>query len=331
MSTDATPRVAVLGPDPLLSVTIEARGGRDDLHVHAAGQGVWVVRMAAELGAWPILCGFIGGETGKLLLPLLDALPGEHRLVPSAGTSGGYVVDHRSSERQLIAGSWRPAPERHEMDDLVSATCAAALGSSLLVVCNPFPPEGFPEETYETVVANVRAAGIPVIVDMSSPRLDRTLSHRPDLVKLNDWELAEYVSGPVDGPRLLAAARSLRDAGAGAVVVTRAEQPVLVLIADDEPFEVVPPVLTHGYREGCGDTMTGAIAAAMARGVPLRDAVVLGAAAGAGNFLRHGLGTGRRATIEELAKRVVVRPLSAPARASSTRSRGHVPAPRTAA
>jgi 1-phosphofructokinase len=329
MPTDATPRVAVLGPDPMLSVTIEARGEGDDLHVHAAGQGVWVVRMAAELGAWPILCGFIGGETGRTLLPLLDALPGERRLVPIAGTSGGYVVDRRSSGRRLIATSLRPAPERHEVDDLVSATCAAALGSSLLVVCNPFPTEGFPDEMYETVVANVRAAGIPVVVDMSSPRLNRTLRHRPDLVKLNDWELAEYVNGPVDGPRLLAAARSLRDAGAGAVVVTRAAEPALVLIADDDPFEIVPPRLAHGYREGCGDTMTGAIAAAWARGVPLRDALVLGAAAGAGNFLRHGLGTGRRATIEELAERVTVRPVPALARDGSATGRARVP--RTAA
>ena len=59
--------------------------------------------------------------------------------------------------------------------------------------------------------------------------------------------------------------------------------------------------------------MTGAIAAAWARGLGLRDALVLGAAAGTGNFLRHGLGTGRRAAIEELAQRVMVRPLDSPA------------------
>jgi hypothetical protein len=41
---------------------------------------------------------------------------------------------------------------------------------------------------------------------------------------------------------------------------------------------------------------------------------VLGAAAGSVNFLRHGLGTGRRPVIEEMAQRIVVRPLRAPAR-----------------
>jgi 1-phosphofructokinase len=303
------PRVTILGPDPILSIAIESRGGADDLHVHPAGQGVWVTRMTGELGALPILCGFIGGEVGMTLRPLLDALPGEYRLLETAGSSGSYIVDRRGQERRVIASAFRPAPERHEVDDLVAATCAAALSSAALVICNPFPAEGFPDDVYETIVADVRAAGVPVIVDLSSPRLERTLPHQPDLVKLNDWELAEYVRGPIDGPRLLDAAQRIRAAGARAVAVTRANAPVVVLPADGDPFEVEPPGFPRGFREGCGDAMTGAIAAGWAHGMSLREALILGAAAGAGNFLRHGLGTGKRAAIEELARRVTVRTL----------------------
>jgi 1-phosphofructokinase len=310
MSTSAHHRVTILGPDPLLSITIETQSGKDDIHVHPAGQGVWVARMVAELGASPILCGFLGGETGTTLRPLLEALPGKHHLVPTLGPNGSYVVDRRSSERKLIANAFRPPPQRHEVDDLVAATCAAALSSTALVVCNPFPPEGFPGEVYETVVADVRAAGVPVIIDLSSPRLERALPYRPDLVKLNDWELAEYVRGPVDGPRLLRAAQRLREAGAAAVAVTRAEAPILVLPGEGDPFEIVPPGFPRGFREGCGDAMTGAIAAGWARGLSFHEALVLGAAAGSGNFLRHGLGTGKRAVIEELGKRVEIRPLA---------------------
>jgi 1-phosphofructokinase len=304
------PRATVFGPDPLLSIAIEPRGQADDVHVHAAGQGVWVARMAAELGAWPVLCSLVGGETGTTLRSLLDLLPGERRLVATSSPNGSYVVDRRDSERRVLAASSRPAPRRHELDDLVAATCAAALGSAVLVVCNPYPPDDFPNEVYDTVVANVRAAGVPVIVDLSSPRLDHTLSYGPDLVKLNDWELAEYVRGPVDGPRALTAARRLLDAGACAVAVTRAGAPILVVPGDDEPFEIVPPSFPRGFREGCGDSMTGAVAAGLARGLSLHEALVLGAAAGSGNFLRHGLGTGKRSAVEELARRVSVRELA---------------------
>jgi 1-phosphofructokinase len=304
-------RVAVFGPDPLLSVTIEECNGDDEVHVHAAGQGVWVARMAAELGAQPILCCLLGGEVGRTLVSLLERLQLNRRVAWTAGSSGSYIVDHRDGERRLVAASLRPTPHRHEVDDLVAATCAAASDSAVLVMCNPYPADGFPEDVYETIVADVRALGVPVIVDLSSPRLDRTLAHRPDLVKCNDWELAEYVQGPVDGTRALDAARRLCEAGAEAVAVTRAEAPILVLPGDDDPYEIVPPALPRGFREGCGDTMTGAIAAGWSRGLPLSEALVLGAAAGSANFLRRGLGTGSRAVVEKLAERVVVRPVTA--------------------
>jgi len=304
------PRVAIFAPDPLLSVTIERRGdGGDDVHLHAGGQGVWIARMAAEMGAEPILCSLLGGETGALLEPMLNALPGELRPARSAGPNGSYVVDRRAGDRRVIASTLRGAPERHELDDLIDVTCAAALGSRLLVVANPFPAQGFPLEVLDAVVGNVRAAGVPVLADLSSPRLERVLPYGPDLVKLNDWELAEYARGPVEGERALATARRLRDEGAHAVAVTRAEKPVLVVPPTGEPFEVVPPSFSVGFREGCGDTMMGAVAAAWARGAGLRDAIVIGAAAGAANFLRHGLGTGRREVVEELARHVAVRPL----------------------
>ena len=302
-------RLTVLGPDPLLSVTIEAGGDGDEVHVHPAGQGVWVARAAAELGGRPILCCLLGGETGATLDSLLDKVSLARRVAWTSGSSGSYVVDRRAGERSLVAASLRPAPQRHEIDDLVAATCAAASESALLVMCNPYPANGFPEDAYETVAADVKALGVPVIVDLSSPRLDRTLTCMPDLVKCNDWELAQYVCGPVDGERALDAARRLCAAGARAVAVTRAQSSILVVPADDEPYEVVPPPLPRGYREGCGDTMMGAIAAAWTRGLSLRDALVLGAAAGSVNFLRHGLGTGTRASIEELVPRVTVRPL----------------------
>lgn len=313
-SPGAPPRVAVFSPDLLLAVTVEARPSvpeysSDEIHVHAAGQGVWVARMASELGAIPALCSFIGGETGTALAPLLEGLRGDLRLVTTAGPSGSYVVDRRGGERQVIASALRPAPQRHEIDELVAGTVTAAMSSSALVVCNPFPADGFPEEVYELVTADVRSNGVPVLVDLSSPRLEHTLACRPNLVKLNDWELAEYVRGPVDGPRGLAAAERLRGAGARNVVVTRGGGPILVLVESGEAYEIQPPDLPRGFREGCGDTMMGAISAAWAAGQSPLEAIALGAAAGAVNYMRRGLGTGRRAAVEEMRRQITIRPL----------------------
>ncbi|HSI81011.1 MAG TPA: PfkB family carbohydrate kinase [Solirubrobacterales bacterium] len=305
-------RVAVFAPNPLVGVTIETRGGDgDDVHIHAGGQGVWLTRMAGELGGEPILCGFCGGETGAVLRPLLDRLPGERRLVDSLAPTGCYVIDRRTGERRAVAQALAAAPSRHEIDELFAVTCSAALESNVLALCNPYPGDTLPLALYGDLVADVRQNGVRVIVDLSTPRLDSALDGRPDLVKLNDWELAEIVAGPVSDPAAMrAAAGSLIERGAGTVVVTRGADPALVLSAD-RAWELVPPRFDRGSREGCGDSMMGGIAAALARGLELEDALVLGAAAGAVNFLRHGLGSGSRDTVERMTRKVALRPLGA--------------------
>jgi 1-phosphofructokinase len=307
----ASGQVAIFGPNPLLSITLELHDDTaDDVHIHLGGQGVWVARMAAELGAHPVLCGFTGGETGVLVNALLARFPGEHRLVRTATPTGCYVTDRRDGDRKILAKRFSDAPTRHEADDLVATTCVAALDSDVLVVCNPYPGDSLPLEVYGTLVTDARENGIPVLVDLSPPRLDSALEGRPDLVKLNDWELAEFVRGPVGEPhQLRAAAERIRDRGAETVVVTRAGDPALV-VRGDEAWQLVPPRFGRGSREGCGDTMMGALAAAWVRGLDWQEALVLGAAAGAVNFLRHGIGTGSRAMVEDMCERVALLPLT---------------------
>jgi 1-phosphofructokinase len=303
-------RVAIFGPHPLLTVAIETRGAsEDDIHLHAGGQGVWVARMCGELGAYPVLCGFDGGETGAVLAGLLDRLPGERRLVHSAGATGCYVVDRRPDQRQLIASAFSSPPSRHEVDDLLATAVTAALESEVLVVCNPFPGDSLPLDLYADLVGDVRAGGVPVLVDLSTPRLDRALEGRPNLVKINDWELAEYVCGPVsEAVQMRKAVELLRERGAESVIITRGAEPGLVFHGE-QVWELVPPRFERGSREGCGDTMMGAIAAGWAAGLPFEENVRRGAAAGAANFLRHGLGSGSSHTVEELVARVELRPL----------------------
>jgi 1-phosphofructokinase len=304
-------KVAVFGPHPMLSITLEAltADGGDDIHLHAAGQGVWVARMAAELGSSPLLCGFIGGETGTVLRPLLGQMDVEMRLVETAEQSGCYLHDRRSGERVPVAQSASMPPSRHEVDELFSTTVAAALDSDVLALCGPYPGEALPLEIYGNLVADVKANGTPVIVDLSPPRLDSALEGGPDLVKINDWEIARYVEGPVDTEeRLRAAVGKLIEDGAGAVIITRAEQPAMV-VRGEEAWELVPPRFERGSREGCGDSMMGALAACMAADFDWEETLRTSAAAGAANFLRAGLGSGSRSVIEDLAGKVELRRL----------------------
>jgi 1-phosphofructokinase len=294
----------------MLSLTVERGGeGEDEVHVHPAGQGVWVSRMAGEMGADPILCGFLGGESGAIVGPLLERLPGELRLVETSGPNGAYVHDRRGGTRELVAMMQPEVPSRHEVDELFSLTCAAALDSDVLVVCNPFPADVLSVELFGDLVSDVRGNGTPVLIDLSSPRLDSALRGKPTLAKLNDWELAQYVGGPVEsGSELRSAVERLIDAGADGAILTRGGNSAFAM-RDGELMELFPPRFDRGSREGCGDSMMGALAASWAQGLGWERSLVLGIAAGATNFLRHGLGTGSRRVIEDLARQVRAEPV----------------------
>ena len=306
------PRIAVFAPHPLLTVSLEREGTqRERVHFHAGGQGVWVARMAARMGAEPVLCSLVGGESGELLQPLLSALNAELRLVPASSPSGCYVTDRRSGDRKLLTFAASDPPSRHELDELFSITCAEALAAGWLVVCNPMPADALPLELYGDLVADARAGGCRTLVDLSSPRLDSALRGEPDLVKINDWELAQFVCGPVsERDQLEDAMRQVCDTGARTVVVTRGEKPAFVL-DEGEFFHLTPPRLDRGFREGCGDAMMGALAAAWANYETLPYALRVGAAAGAANFLRHGLGSATRDVIERLLDRVALESVTA--------------------
>lgn len=311
MHNSVRPRVAIFSPNPMISIAIESfsADGGDDIHVHPAGQGVWVARMAAELGAEPVLCGFIGGEVGSILRPLLEEMPIELRLIETAEPSGIYIHDRRSGERVPIAQSAALPASRHDVDDLFSVTVAAALDCDLLAICGPYPDNTVPLEIYGSLVADVKANGVPVIVDLSSPRLDSALEGKPDLVKINDWQIAGFIDGPVDTEeRMRAAMEQVQAKGAQSLIITRAGDPALAL-RDGKLWELTPPKFERGAREGCGDSMMGALAATTAAGRDWEDVLRLSAAAGATNFLRSGLGTGSRNVIEELAPRVQLREL----------------------
>jgi 1-phosphofructokinase len=90
------------------------------------------------------------------------------------------------------------------------------------------------------------------------------------------------------------------------VLVTRGADPALVL-RDKQAWELVPPRFEGGASEGSGDSMVGALAATLARGLAWEDALRWGAAAGAANFLRHGLGSGSRDVVADLIERVELR------------------------
>ncbi|HET6467964.1 MAG TPA: PfkB family carbohydrate kinase [Geminicoccaceae bacterium] len=304
--------VCVFTPSPLCTVTVECHAdGEPEIHFHAGGQGFWVARMITRLGAEAVLCAPLGGESGAVLRTLIELEGIAVRAVPSQGWNGGYVHDRRGGERRVVAETASPALTRHEVDDLYGAALAAGLAAGVAVLAGPQNPAVLPAETYRRLAHDLGDNGVAVVADLSGEAL-RAIEGGVRFLKVSHSELIEAGYAESDERRrLIAGAERLqRSSGAANVLVSCADQPALALL-EGRLVEVQGPRFEALEHRGAGDSMTAGLAVGCARGLDSEAILRLAAAAGALNVTRHGLGSGARQNIEEVAERVEVREVAA--------------------
>jgi 1-phosphofructokinase len=299
-------RALVFAPLPCLTVTVELRGAGDDIHVHAGGQGFWVARMLATLDVPVTLCGAFGGETGTVIHTLIAQQNIAVRAVDAETPNSAYVHDRREGHRRVVSETPVLPLSRHDVDELYGAALVEGLDASITVITGA-SPNVLPDETFRRLTRDLRANGATVVADLSGGQLRAALQGGVDVLKVSHSELVDdgWASGASEDA-LLGAMFALRDAGARHVVVSRAEHPALVL-ADDAITSVDVPTFEPLDHRGAGDSMTAGIAAGLAEGASLADAIRLGAAAGTLNVTRRGLASGERDAIQQLAGRVEFR------------------------
>jgi 1-phosphofructokinase len=247
----------------------------------------------SSLGVPTVLCAALGGETGSVLGHLLPAENVTVRSVPVSSRNGAYVHDRREGEREIIAESPGSALDRHELDSLYELTLTEGLTHGRVLLSGPQDDRVIPADLYRRLATDLGANGCKVAADLAGERLEAVVAGKPDLIKVSHEELLDDGRAKSeDAGDLIDAMRTLRDEGAGTIVVSRSGAAPALALLDD----------------GAGDSMTAGMVAALAGGRSLRHALQIGAACGALNVVRHGLGTGGSQAVETLAQRVELRP-----------------------
>ncbi|WP_233607735.1 MULTISPECIES: 1-phosphofructokinase family hexose kinase [Micromonospora] len=303
-------KVMVFAPAPLLTVTIEQQGEATELHLHPGGQGVWQSRMIAALGVPVTMCVGLGGEVGDAVRKLLDDEDVTVRMVRRESGTGWYVHDRRDGERTEIAENPGVPMVRHDIDELYTVTLTEGLRAPVSVLSGPADPGVVDPDIYRRLAADLSANGGTVVADLSGPYLEAVLGGGVSVLKVSHEELLDDGLAKDDSVEALRdAGRRCQDRGARTVLISRAGEPALALPEDGEALLVHAPPLELADHRGAGDSMTAGVAAVLARGGDMREALHVGAAAGALNVTRHGLGTGRAEAVRELAGRVRLTPL----------------------
>ncbi len=310
-------RVAVLAPSPILTVTLEHQRSEPELHLHPGGQGFWVARMARELGAAVAFCAPLGGEVGAVLRALIERERLELCAVETSGSNGAYVHDRRDDTVADVGETASPRLARHEIDALYTTMLSASLEADLAVLTGPRGDDVLDPDFYRRLAKDLSSNDRSVLADLSGPSLSSALAGGIDLLHVSERELRQHerrsgqrvAAAPADTAEIVTTMERLHEEGAHQVLVTRGPEPALVLL-DEGMHELVVPQFEPREPRGAGDSMFAAIAVSLARREPIERALREGAAAGALNAVRRGLGTGSRADIERLARTVTLRRLA---------------------
>lgn len=313
------PWVCVVAPTSILMIEIEqAEGGRPsganpalaEVHVHTGGQGLWVASMANALGARVGVCGPFGGEAGAILRRLAAAEGLEVTAVPYAEGSAAWVHDRRSGQRVEIATMPAGPLRRHEVDELFGAALVAGTEADVCVLTGTQPADVLSPGFYSRLAHDLLVAGARVVADLADEAAVGVADEGPTLLKMAHNEVVDAGLAADDSvDSLRRAATELVSRGVGTMVVSRADQPTLV-VGPERTWLVRTSPLSPVDQRGAGDSMTAGMSVALGRGAPVLEAVRLGAAAGTLNVTRRGLGTGHRAQIERFAAQVEVKELS---------------------
>ena len=307
------PSLTVFAPSPLLTITVEGAGTRrEEIHLHAGGQGFWVARMAALLGTNVSMCCALGGESGAVLRGLIARESVEVLSVDCAAANGVYIHARRGGVREQFARTEGKRLSRHETDELYGLALSAALDADVALLTGVDPPTVLESEVYRRLAGDLRSNGVAVIADLAGSPLKAALAGGVDLLKISENEiLGEAPPGSAGVEDLLEAMDRLQRSGAQTVLVSRAEEPALVLDGSSGTYlELIGPRVESLEPRGTGDSMFAALGASLASGQPLETALGMAMAAGCLNATRHGLGTGTRQQIEKLSRHIKIEQLT---------------------
>ena len=267
---------------------------------NAGGKGLNAARAVATCGEQVLATGFVGGNNGRLLCELLDADGIEHDFVHIESETRCCVnvlePNGRSTEF-LEPGRPVGSEEVARMREKVTEIAARAD----VVTFNGSVPAGAGMDIYRELVSVVRAAGKPAILDTSGTLLVNSLEARPTMIKPNTDEIQAILGRkPESIDEIIAAAREVHEkCGIEKVVVSLGGEGS-VMACDQGVFRGRAPKIDVVNPVGSGDTMVGAFAVAIARGMSVEEQLAYAMSCASANCLSASTGHFDMAVADEL-------------------------------
>ncbi len=263
----AVERISPEAPVPVVKVS------REEERIGAAANVAYNV---ATLGARASFLGVVGDdEPGQKLETLLKETGIGTHLKRDPGLRTTVKLRVIGRQQQLLRMDFENEPD-HEVLALQTEAFAALLPQHDAVLFSDYGKGGLAH--IPSMIEAARAAGKPVLIDPKGS--DYARYRGASVITPNRAELQQVVGSWHSEEELRAKARNLRESLAlGALLVTRSEEGMTLFDTEGE-LHVKAQAREVFDVTGAGDTVIATLAAMVAAGLPLREAVPIANKAG---------------------------------------------------
>ncbi|USW99002.1 1-phosphofructokinase [Pseudomonas proteolytica] len=298
---DLTVRLACLEPGEV--------NRSETLLTHAAGKGVNVAQVLADLGHYVSVGGFLGAQNPEAFEALIasrgfsDAfirVPGETRSNIKIAEQNGRVTDINA-----------PGPLVSEQAQAQLLKLVEVIGPEFdAVVVAGSLPRGVSPQWFEGLLGTLKDLGLKVALDTSGQALRAGLKAAPWLIKPNTEELAEALDCPTQTVAQQArAAAHLHAQGVEHVVVSHGADGVN-WFSPNAALHATPPKVSVASTVGAGDSLLAGMLHGLLSGEAPEQTLRRATAIAAMAVTQIGFGISDDAQLARLESGVHVRPLT---------------------
>ncbi|MCJ0975625.1 1-phosphofructokinase [Pseudomonas sp. PS1] len=308
-------RVLTVTLNPALDLTVQLPALRlgevnrsDNLQVHAAGKGVNVAQVLADLGHQLTVTGFLGEANAQPFEQLFAArgfadefvrVAGETRSNIKLAEADGRITDINGPGLEVGAA---------QRDELLARLERLVPGHELVVVAGSLP-RGVELPWFVELLQRLARLGARVALDTSGAALREGLALSPWLIKPNEEELAQARGlDPADAQALADEARRL-NARIEHVVMSQGAAGVS-WFSPAAAWHAQPPKVRVVSTVGAGDSLLAGMLHGLLAGWPAERTLAHATAIAAQAVGQIGFGITDRAQLAELEAAVRLQPLS---------------------
>lgn len=305
-------RILCITLNPALDLTVQlprlepgAVNRSEGMQSHAAGKGVNVAQVLADLGHQLTVSGFLGEDNQQAFSALIARrgfvdefvrVPGETRSNIKIAEHDGRITD--------INGPGVMVSEQAQADLLERLTQIAALHDAVVVAGSL--PRGVTAQWFQGLLLHLKKLGLKVALDTSGEALRAGLAAGLWLVKPNAEELAEALGGATAPVR---AFELLQAQGVEHLVVSHGADGV-DWFSHVPALQAVPPKVLVASTVGAGDSLLAGMLHGLLSGHAPEQTLRLATAIAALAVTQIGFGINDQARLAQLESAVLVRPLT---------------------